>query len=218
MATTITAEVSRIIRKMHEYTDPATFDKNKMLELLSELEDIVDAYLTGVNYGEKVTDLKFKAVKAVIDEYVGLVRSVKKNVLDAKVSEIREQLIDLDMKIRDMLRTINLLRADSKGVVAFELLEESGYTFAVDELSELDARISKLSPAAKRVVKAVVDSPIKAVSLVDLARRCGMVDEEGKPSSKFAKVLEELISTIPELIAIEPARGGTGTIIRWRGW
>jgi len=218
MATTITAEVSRLIRKMHEYTDTTTFDKNKLLELLTELEDLIDMYLTGVNYGEKITDMKFKAVKAVIDEYVELVKTIKRSILEANVTELRDQLIELDTKIRDMLRTINLLRADNKGVAAFEILEETGYSFGMDELSELDTRINRLSPTAKRVVKAVIDSPIKAVSLAELARRCGMVDEDGRPSARFAKVIEELLSTIPELISIEPSKGGSGTIIRWRGW
>jgi len=216
MSRTITSEISRIIRELCDLIDPTTFNKSEFLEKLAEVEDIVDNFLTTVNYGDKITDMKFKAIKSCIDEYVELVKAIKREVYLSNVSGLRELLLDLDSKIRDLFRTVNLIRSDTSSV--FKILDDKGYSFGVDELYELDSKINSLSPSAKRVIKALIDSPLKAATVTDLAKRCGMVDEDGRPISDFSRVIEEILSTIPEMVSLDASAGGRSTLLKWRGW
>jgi len=214
----ITSEISKRIREMHEYTNAATFDRKLLLEKLAEIEDMMDAYLSSINYGDRITDTKFKAVKACIDEYVSLVKSIKKDILDSNVTDLRDDLVELDEKVRELVRTINILRSDSTGISALEIMEDAGVPIGFEDLSDIDSRIDRLSPVAKRLIRAVVDSPVKSIGVSEAAKRIGMVDDSGRPTSSFKKVLDEILSTIPEYISIEPMKSGKGTVIRWRGW
>lgn len=214
---TITQEISSKIHTMIGLLHPAVFDKATLNNMLTEIEDIVDSVITTSKVGgSRMTDTKFKAVETCIEDYESLVKEIKMDIYAQELGEVRSKLIELDAKIRKLIRTINLLSSEEKA--SFRILDESGYTFSIGELSEIDEKICKLSPTAQRVLKAVIDSPLKAVSISDLARRVGAVDSEGKVSSDFHEVIGEITSTIPELVALEPTSSGKAFVLRWKGW
>jgi len=214
---TITGEISKTISEMLELVESSLFDRRELLNKLDYIQDLVDSYITGLDYGS-LTDMKFKAIKAEIDSYVEQVKQVKEDILNANVAGLRQALLDLESKIRSLFRSLSLLRGEGSEISAIRLLEESGYSLGIDELGEIDSKIKRLSPQAKRVIKALIDSPLKAVPLGELAKRLGYIDEEGRISSDFQKVIEEILSAIPSLVSLDPTEGGRGYVLKWRGW
>jgi len=214
---TITAQISSIIAEMLDSVDSALFERKILLNKLSVIQDLVDSYITSLDYGH-ITDMKFKAIKAEIDSYDEQVKQVKEAIVNANVDGLKQALLDLETKIRNLFRSLSLLRGEGGDISAIRILEESGYTLGMDELAELDSKINRLSPPAKRIIKAVIDSPLKAVPLSELAKRLGYVDENGKILTDFQKILDEIMSSIPNLITLEPAAGGRGIMLRWKGW